>query len=87
MTKLENKNTNVPGLFNKLSYLIKITLKKPLEAVALRFIFVWNVGEIEDRALIFTEFFFQRPHINKPGSFCITPLDAYIKNQIIHVEV
>ena len=30
MTKLETENTNVPGLFSKLSYLTKITLKKPL---------------------------------------------------------
>ena len=37
-------------------YLQKINLKD-LEAVALRFTFVWNAGEIEDRAKIFTEFF------------------------------
>ena len=30
MTKLETENTNVPGLFSRLSYLTKITLKKPL---------------------------------------------------------
>ena len=30
MTKLETENTNVPELFSRLSYLTKITLKKPL---------------------------------------------------------
>ena len=30
MTKLKTENMNVPGLFSKLSYLTKITLKKPL---------------------------------------------------------
>ena len=30
MTKLKTENTNVPKLFSKLSYLTKITLKKPL---------------------------------------------------------
>ena len=30
MTKSNIKNTYVPGLFGKLSYLTKITLKKPL---------------------------------------------------------
>ena len=49
-----------------------------LEAVALRFIFVWNAGEIEDRALISTEFFFQRPRTNKPETFCIIPFKDYM---------
>ena len=30
MTKLKTENTNISGLFSKLSYLTKITLKKPL---------------------------------------------------------
>ena len=30
MTKLETENTNVSGLFGRPSYLIKITLKRPL---------------------------------------------------------
>ena len=79
MTKPKTKNTNVPKLFSKPSYLTKITLKKPyLEAVALRFIFVRNAGEIEDRAPISTEFLFQRPYINKTGSFRIMPFKDYI---------
>ena len=39
----------------------KINLKKPyLEAVALRFTFVWNAGEIEYHAKIFIEFLFSK---------------------------
>ena len=45
-------------LINRL-YLQKINLKSLyLEAVALRFTFVWNTGEIKDRTKISTEFFF-----------------------------
>ena len=45
-------------LINRL-HLQKINLKDPyLEAVTLRFTFVWNAGKIEDRAKISMEFLF-----------------------------
>ena len=59
--KLQLKSTYVPRLFGKSSLFTKIKLKRPyLEAVALRFTFVWNVREIEDCAKISTEFFFPK---------------------------
>ena len=61
MTQWETGSTHVPGLFDKLSLFTKIKLSNPyLEAVTLKFIFVWNTGEIEDRAKIFTEFLFPK---------------------------
>ena len=62
MIKLEIENTYVLGLFDKPSlFTKKKNLKRPyLEADNLRFTFVWNAGEIEDRAKIFTEFLFPK---------------------------
>ena len=72
MTRPKTKNTNVPKLFSKPSYLTKITLKKPLSRGSrFKMYFVWNAGEIEDRASISTEFLFQRPCTNKPEAFRI----------------
>ena len=88
--KIKIKNTYVPRLFDKLSYLTKITLKKPLSrGNRFKIYFIWNAGEIEDRASISTEFLFQRPCTNKPEAFRImsfNKLYTYLKNkQIIYL--
>ena len=55
MTKSKIKNTYVPKLFDKPSYLTKITLKKSLSRGSrFKIYFVRNAGEIEDRALVST---------------------------------
>ena len=62
MIKWKIENTHIPELFGKPSLFTKSKLKENpyLEAVALRFTFVWNAGEIEDRAKISTKFFFPK---------------------------
>ena len=48
MTKSKNKNTYVPELFDKSSYLTKITLKKPLSRDS-RFKIYFRSERREDR--------------------------------------
>ena len=50
MTKLATKNTYVPRLFGKLSYLTKITLKKPLSRGS-RFKIYFRLERRENRGL------------------------------------
>ena len=79
--KMDSKNTYVPGLLNKSSYLTKITLKKPLSRGSrFKIYFRLERGEIEDRALISTEFLFQRPCTNKLETFRMMPINTHILN-------
>ena len=86
MTRPKTKNTNVPKLFSKPSYLTKITLKKPLSRGSrFKMYFVWNAGEIEDRASISTEFLFQRPCTNNTRNISYDTVQrshAYLKNKL-----
>ena len=74
MTTLRIKNTYVPGLFDKPSYLTKITLKKPLSRGSrFKIYFLLERRKIVDRATISTEFLFQRRYINETETFRIIP--------------
>ena len=79
MTKSKIKNMHVPGLFGIPSYLTKITLKKPLSRDSrFKIYFRWDAEKMKYHASISTEFLFQRPHVNEPGSFRIIPLHNYM---------
>ena len=79
MTKSKNKNTYVPELFDKSSYLTKITLKKPLSRGS-RFKIYFRLERRENCGSRhnFTEFLFQRRYINKTETFRIIPFKDHM---------
>ena len=79
MTKSKIKKTYVPKLFDKPSYLTKITLKNPyLEAIALRFILFGTPGKSRIAPQFPRNSFFKDDVLIKPDH-------SYHANQYLHI--